>query len=188
MADRKLHVLGFAGSLRRNSFNRGLLRAAIEVAPADLEIEIFDLTPIPLYNADVEEKGIPEAVAAFKNKIAAADALLIAVAEYNYSVSGVLKNAIDWASRPPNQTPLKRKPAALMGVSGGQVGTARAQLSLRQSFVFTETLVLPKPEIYIPFGAQSFDESGNLKDEKIRGRVKELLEFLARWVRQLRAA
>ena len=186
MAGDQLRVLGFAGSLRRNSFNRGLLRAAVEVRPESMEIEIFDLAPLPLYNGDVEEKGLPEAVAAFKDKVRAADALLIAVPEYNYSVSGVLKNAIDWASRPPNQSPLQKKPAALMGASGGQMGTARAQLSLRQSFVFTETLALPKPEIYIPFAAQSFEANGDLKDDKIRERVKLLLEALARWARQLR--
>src|SRR5215470_13926892 len=145
MAGEKLHVLGFAGSLRKTSFNRGLLRAAVDAAPAGMEIETFDLTPIPSYNADVEEKGLPAPVAEFKEKIRAADALLIATPEYNYSVPGLLKNAIDWASRPSNQSPLQKKPAALMGASGGQMGTARAQLALRQSFVFTETLVLPKP-------------------------------------------
>jgi chromate reductase len=186
MAGEKLHVLGFAGSLRRNSFNRGLLRAAVDAAPAGIEIETFDLTPIPLYNADVEEKGLPPPVAEFKDKIRAADALLIATPEYNYSVPGLLKNAIDWASRPANQSPLQKKPAALMGASGGQMGTARAQLALRQSFVFTETLVLPKPDIYVSHAAKSFDAEGNLTDEKLRERVKMLLEALARWVVLLR--
>ncbi|HTM09111.1 MAG TPA: NADPH-dependent FMN reductase [Verrucomicrobiae bacterium] len=186
MAGENLRVLGFAGSLRRQSYNRGLLRAAVEAAPAGVAIETFDLTPIPLYNADVEEKGLPPAVAQFKEKIRAADALLIVTPEYNYSVPGVLKNAIDWASRPANESPLQKKPAALMGASGGQMGTARAQLALRQSFVFTETLVLPKPDIYVPHAAKSFDAEGNLTDEKLRARIKTLLEALVRWVVLLR--
>jgi chromate reductase len=182
----KLRVLAFAGSLRRNSFNRGLIRAAVAVAPQGMVLETFDLAPIPLYNADVEEKGLPPAVAEFKEKIRAADALLIATPEYNYSVPGLLKNAIDWASRPPNQSPLQKKPAAIMGASGGQMGTARAQLALRQSFVFTETLVLPKPDIYVSHAAKSFDAEGNLTDEKLRERIKMLLDALARWVVLLR--
>src|ERR1051326_7332731 len=103
MAADKLRVLAFAGSLRRNSYNRGLIRAALQVAPEGMAIETFDLAPIPLYNSDVEEKGLPPPVAEFKEKIRAADALLIATPEYNYSVPGLLKNAIDWASRPANQ-------------------------------------------------------------------------------------
>src|SRR4051794_15906328 len=186
MAGEKLHLLAFAGSLRRRSFNRGLIRAAAEVVPAGIEIETFDLAPIPLYNGDVEEQGLPQPVADFKDKIRAADALLIATPEYNYSIPGVLKNAIDWASRPPNQSPLQRKPVALMGASPGQVGTARAQLALRQSFVFTETLVLPKPEIFVSFAAHSFDAEGNLKDDKIRERIEAQLDALARWINQLR--
>jgi chromate reductase len=186
MAGEKLRVLGFAGSLRQKSFNRGLIRAAVEVAPEGMAIETFDLTPIPLYNADVEEKGLPLPVAEFKEKIRAADALLIATPEYNYSVPGLLKNAIDWASRPANQSPLQKKPAALMGASGGQMGTARAQLALRQSFVFTETLVLPKPDIYVSHAAKSFDAEGNLTDEKLRERIRMLLDALARWVVLLR--
>src|SRR4051794_12733755 len=119
MAGEKLHLLAFAGSLRRRSFNRGLIRAAVEVVPAGIEIETFDLAPIPLYNGDVEEQGLPQPVADFKDKIRAADALLIATPEYNYSIPGVLKNAIDWASRPPTPSPLQRKPVALMGASAG---------------------------------------------------------------------
>src|ERR1043166_6742410 len=136
MAAHKLRVLAFAGSLRWKSYNRGLIRAAVHAAPEGTAIGRVGLAPIPLYNADVDEQGLPPAVAHFKEKIRAADALLIATPEYNYSVTGVLKNAIDWASRPSNQSPLQKKPAALMGASGGQMGTARAQLALRQSFVF----------------------------------------------------
>ena len=133
--NRTLHVLGFAGSLRQGSYNRALLRAAKELAPEGMVIDIFDLTPIPLYNADVEAKGDPEAVAAFKAAIRRADALLIACPEYNHGVPGVLKNAIDWASRPPRSAALDRKPLALMGASPGMTGSARGQSQLRQAFV-----------------------------------------------------
>jgi len=186
MAADKWRVLAFAGSLRRNSYNRGLVRAAVQAAPEGMVIETFDLAPIPLYNTDVEERGLPPPVADFKEKIRAADALLIATPEYNYSVPGVLKNAIDWASRPSNQSPLQKKPAAIMGASGGQMGTARAQLALRQSFVFTETLVLPKPDIYVSHAAKSFDAEGNITDEKLHERIKMLLDALVRWVVLLR--
>ena len=185
MVGAELRILAFAGSLRRYSFNRGLIRAAIEVAPSNVEIRTFDLAPIPLYDADVEEAGDPPPVREFKAEIRQADALLIATPEYNYSVSGVLKNAIDWASRPPQTTVLRRKPAAVMGASAGPQGTARAQLALRQSFLFTETLVLPKPELYIPHANQTFDEQGNLKDESLRQRIKALVEALVSWTKQL---
>jgi chromate reductase len=132
-----IRVLGFAGSLRRGSYNRALLRAAQELAPAGMTIEVSDLAPIPLYNADVEAEGDPEPVAAFKAAIRRADALLIACPEYNHGVPGVLKNAIDWASRPPRSAALDRKPLALMGASPGMTGSARGQSQLRQAFVFT---------------------------------------------------
>src|SRR5205814_8833807 len=123
---------GIAGSLRTGSYNRALLRAAQELAPAGLELLTFDLAPIPLYDGDVEAQGDPEPVGALKTAIRDADALLIVTPEYNYGVPGVLKNAIDWASRPPGQSPLNGKPAALMGATPGMTGTARAQLQIRQ--------------------------------------------------------
>jgi chromate reductase, NAD(P)H dehydrogenase (quinone) len=125
-------MVGIAGSLRVASYNRGLLRAAQDVAPAGMTITICDLAPIPLYNADVEAQGDPLPVAELKAAVREADALLIAVPEYNYGVSGVLKNTIDWLSRPPGRSVLHQKPAALMGASPGMAGTARAQLQLRQ--------------------------------------------------------
>src|SRR5262245_31094047 len=149
-----LKVAGICGSLRAASLNRGLLSAAAELAPAGMEIAIYNrLGDIPPYNEDVFAKGDPEPVADLKNFIANADALLIATPEYNYGVPGVLKNAIDWASRPAGKTPLNRKPAALMGCSPGLGGTIRAQHSLRQSFVFTETHVMSQPEIKVPSAA-----------------------------------
>lgn len=180
-------IVAFAGSLRRHSYNRGLLRAAAELIPAGVEIKICDLTSIPLYNGDVEAQGDPEPVKKFKEDIRAAEALLIAVPEYNYSVSGVLKNAIDWASRPAQTSVLKRKPVALVGASQGAQGTARAQLVLRQSFVFTECLVMPKPELYIPHATEHFDEEGNLRSESLRERLRAVVEGVVAWGRKIGA-
>src|SRR5579859_2585336 len=124
-------VLGIAGSLRKGSYNKLALRAAVELKPADMEIESFDIAPIPLYDEDLRERGFPPVVQDLREKIRSADALLIVTPEHNYSMPGVLKNAIDWASRPPQQ-PLNGKPAAIMGASTGRLGTARAQYHLRQ--------------------------------------------------------
>jgi chromate reductase len=182
-----LHILGICGSLRARSFNRGLLEAAIEIAPAELAITIFDgLGAIPPYNADVEAEGDPAPVAAFKAAIRDADALLIATPEYNYGVPGVLKNAIDWASRPPGKSVLNRKPAAIMGASMGGTGTARAQLALRQSFVFTETHALLRPEVLVARAQDKVDAQGRLTDEATRKMVRQLLEALRDWAPRFR--
>jgi len=181
-----VRVLGIAGSLRAASFNRALLRAAQELAPGGMEIGIFDIAPIPLYNADVEAKGDPEPVAALKTAIREADALLIVTPEYNFGVPGVLKNAIDWASRPPAQTPLRGKPAAIMGATPGQGGTIRAQMQLRQAFVFTQTIALLQPEVLVTKAHEKFDKDGRLIDELTRGFVKKQLEALMDWTLRLR--
>jgi len=183
---KNLHLLGFSGSLRRGSFNSALLRAAAELLPEGVALEVLDLSPIPLYNRDVETAGTPEAVQNFKARIAAADALLIATPEYNYSIPGVLKNAIDWASRPPKDTPLSGKPLAIMGASGGGSGTMRAQMHLRHVAVFTNMLPLNKPEVYVTRAAEKFDAQGRLIDEPTRQRVRELLAALRDWTRRLR--
>ncbi len=176
-------VLGIAGSLRSGSLNRSLLRAAEELVPAGMEIQVFEgLGQIPPYNVDVESQGDPAPVAAWKEAIASADALLFVTPEYNYAVPGVLKNAFDWASRPPGKSPLNRKPAGIMGVSGGNSGTARAQLALRQSFVFTETYGMLRPEILVPRGAEKFDAEGRLTDERTREAVRKFLAALLEWV------
>jgi chromate reductase len=178
-----IRVAGIVGSLREGSLNKGLLRAATELAPAGMEIEIYTrLGDIPPYNDDVFMKGDPEPVADLKNFIGGADALLISTPEYNYGVPGVLKNAIDWASRPAGKSALNRKPAALMGCSPGLGGTIRAQHSLRQSFVFTETHVMSQPEIKIPSAAALFDASAKLTDENTRQYVKKFLEAFAKWI------
>ena len=187
MSDEPLRILGIAGSLRRASYNRGLLREAVAVAPADVRVDVFDLTPIPLYNADVEAQGDPEPVAALKSAIGAADALLIATPEYNYSIPGVLKNAIDWASRPPATSVLLGKPIALMGASPGRFGSVRAQLALRQVSVFTDSLVMIHPELMVSGARELFDADGNVRDEATRERVRRQVNGLVDWTRRLRA-
>jgi len=182
---RLLRVLGFAGSLRAASYNRMLLRAAVELAPEGMEIEIFDIGGIPLYNEDVEAAGTPPAVEAFRAAIRRADALLIATPEYNHGVPGVLKNAVDWASRPPRNSALAGKPAAVFGASPGATGTARAQTQLRASFVFTDTPVLPQPEVLVFRAHEKFDADGRLSDEPTRVFVGRLLVALADWTRRL---
>lgn len=152
-----------------------------------MTLETFDLAPIPPFNADVEEAGRPPAVEAFRARIRAADALLIACPEYNYSISGVLKNAIDWASRskPGDPQPLDGKPAAIMGAGGG-MGTGRAQYHLRQVAVFVNLLPLNKPELFVQRAQERFDADGNLTDERVRGSVAALVRALAAWTRRLR--
>ena len=181
-----LVVCGIAGSLRRGSYNRALLRAAQELAPPDVEIRIFDrMAEIPLYNHDVEAEGVPEPVQALKRAIGEADALLFATPEYNHGVPGVLKNAIDWASRPARASVLSGKPAAILGASTGITGTARAQSQLREAFVFTNTPALLQPEILVYRAKEKFDEEGRLTDDKTREFVGKLLHALADWSRQL---
>ena len=180
-----MKFLGICGSLRRESFNRKLLRAAIEMLPEGHTIEVFDLAPIPLYNNDVYELGFPPPVVAFREAVRGADALLIATPEYNYSVPGVLKNAIDWASRPPRGSALHHEPVALMGASPGGFGTVRSQLALRQVFLFTKSIVLPEPELYVSAAHEKFDRDGNLEDDETRRRIRALLEALVAWTRRV---
>ncbi len=180
-----IHVLGISGSLRKHSVNTGLLRAAQLLLPEDMALDIYELTNIPLFNEDLMAAGIPEAVKDFKARIAAADALLIATPEYNYSISGVLKNAIDWASRPPKESPLNDKPIAIMG-AGGMMGTVRAQAHLRQVAVFTNMHPLNKPEVTIQRAHEKFDAEGNLTDEPSRQMVQQLLIALDAWTRRLK--
>ncbi|MGH8307668.1 MAG: NADPH-dependent FMN reductase [Gammaproteobacteria bacterium] len=179
-----LKILGISGSLRKDSYNKLALKAAIELKPADMEIEAFDITPIPVYNEDVREKGFPPVVEQFRDKIRRADALLIVTPEYNYSVPGVLKNAIDWASRPPDQ-PFNDKPVAIMGASGSLLGTARAQYDLRRSCVFLNMHPINKPEVMIAMAQNKFDAGGRLTDETARKLIAELLANLAAWTRRL---
>jgi len=171
-----IHILGFAGSLRQKSYNKALLKVAREYLPEDAELEVIPLDDIPLFNEDLVPDP-PEPVRTFKKKISEANALLIAVAEYNYSVSGVLKNAIDWASWPIQTTPLKGKLAAIMG-TGGRFGTVRAQLNFRQTLLYTDTRVLLKPEVYIEKNWEKFDSEGNLTDQSARQSIEALVTAL----------
>lgn len=183
----KIRVLGFSGSLRKASHNTGALQAALELVPAEMELEIFNIAPIPLYNHDVsEQEGFPLAVEEFRQKIAAAAALLIVTPEYNYSIPGVLKNAIDWASRPPNQ-PFNGKPVAIMGAGAG-FGTARAQYHLRQVCFYLNMFPLNKPEVMIQRTWEKFDADGRLTDEETRKQIKALLEALVPWAQRFKVA
>ena len=173
--------VGFAGSLRRASYNRGLIRAAVDLAPSGIDIEVLDLGDLPLYNQDVEDAGEPATVVAFKQAIARADALLVATPEYNHGVPGVLKNAIDWASRPRVSSPLRDKAVAVMGASPGHGSTARAQAQLRDAFVFTGACVMPLPELLIGSAGEHFDRDGNLTDPALRASLVELVDALRAW-------
>jgi chromate reductase len=181
-----LNVVGIAGSLRRGSYNRGLIRAAIDLAPAGMRVTTQELDDLPMFNADIEADGDPGPVRRLKDAIGAADALLIATPEYNRCVPGVLKNAIDWASRPARQSVLTNKPVAIIGASTGGGGTARAQAHLRDGLGYTNGLVLPQPEVLVPFAASRFDDAGNLHDDETKDALGDLLVALAEWVRQLR--
>ena len=181
----KIHVLGISGSLRQASWNSGLLRAAGSVLPEGMALEIADLADIPLYNQDHDGPSAPEAVKQLKERIRAADALLIATPEYNASIPGVLKNAIDWASRPMSESPFSGKPLAIMG-AGGISGTIRAQLALRQISTSLNTLPLNRPAVQIMRSWEKFDAEGNLTDEQARQDIRALLEALAAWTRRLR--
>jgi chromate reductase len=181
-----IHVLGFSGSLRKGSFNSAALRAAMAVLPEDVTMEIFDLSPLPLYNQDLEAAGIPASVQAFKARLAAADALLIATPEHNYSVTAALKNAVDWASRPPGQSPLPGKPVAILGASRGMLGTFRAQYHLRQILVSLDMHPVNRPEVIIGKAAERFDAEGHLTDQATRDIIASLMEALTAWTRRLR--
>jgi chromate reductase, NAD(P)H dehydrogenase (quinone) len=179
-----MKLLGISGSLRRGSINSAVLRAAIEFAPAGLTIERFDLAPIPLYDGDVEVAGLPAAVVAFREAIAAADALLIVTPEYNSGIPGVLKNAIDWASRGADQ-PFDGKPIAIVTASPGRLGGARCQLQLRQCFVPLNGRVMVQPELMIAGANRLIDTEGRLSDEDTRTRLSRVVEALAMWTRTL---
>jgi chromate reductase, NAD(P)H dehydrogenase (quinone) len=175
-----MKILAIPGSLRDGSYNRLLIHAAEELAPAGVEIETFDIDDIPLYNQDEDSPSEPEPVARFRAAIRDADALLLSTPEYNYSVPGVLKNAIDWASRPYGNAPLTGKPVAIMGASTGMSGTMRAQLAWRPVFLFTDSPMVGKPEVYVAQAGQKFDREGRLVDETARTLIRQLLENLVK--------
>ena len=176
---RVFNVVGFAGSLRRESYNRALLRAATELAPPALHIVTHELDAIPLYNGDIEAAGVPPSVMQLRDAIRQADGLLIATPEYNHGVPGVLKNAIDWLSRPPRGSALDGKVAALMGASPGVTATARSQSQLRQAFVFTNTYALLQPDDRVGRAHEKFDADGRLVDQKTRDFLATFLQRFA---------
>ena len=181
---REIKVFAISGSLRRGSFNSAALRAARTLAPEGVAIEIGDISGVPIYNDDVRQLGMPEPVVALADAIRAADAVLIATPEYNYSIPGVLKNAIDWISRtaPP---PFADKPVAILGASPGMIGTARAQYDLRKVFVFLDARVLNKPEVMIGGAAAKFDAAGELIDAATRDFIGKQLVALRDWALRL---
>jgi chromate reductase len=178
-------VLGFAGSLRKDSFNRALLRAAQKFAPPEVSVEIFEVGGLPLFNQD-EEQNMPQPVRSFKDKIEGADAVLLVTPEYNYSVSGVLKNAIDWASRPYGANSFNDKPVAIMGATIGNIGTARAQYHLRQILVYLNAHALNNPEVMVSSAQDKF-KNGELIDEHTQQKLREQLSALATWAKRLEA-
>lgn len=177
-------VLGICGSLRRGSYNMMALKTAIGLKPTGMIVTVADISQIPLYDEDVRAQGFPPAVETLRRQIAAADALLFACPEYNYSMTGVLKNAIDWASRPPDQ-PFAGKPCAIIGAAAGMAGSARAQYDLRRSCVFLDMHPLNKPEVLIGQAHTKFDTDGNLLDEVARNLIRDAMANLAAWARQL---
>jgi chromate reductase len=184
----ELHVVGFAGSLRRESFNRALLEAARQIAPVGMSIDLVEIGQLPFYNADIEQEGDPPSVVGFKAVLQEADGVLIATPEYNSGIPGVLTNAIDWASRLPGRAPLTSKPVALMGASPGQIGTARAQVHLRQILDHVHARVLPPPEVLLARAHEKFDAQRQLTDEVARKVLATLLDRFARWIHRERAA
>ncbi len=181
---KQIRILGIAGSLRRESYNRAALRAATHLVPEGASIEIFELDGIPGFNED-EEQNPPAKVVELKRRIREADAILIVTPEYNYSVPGVLKNAIDWASRPYGDSAWNGKPAAIMGASIGAIATARAQYHLRQMFVFLNMFPINQPEVMIGNASERFDAAGNLTDDTTKNFIRQLLQTLVEWTRQI---
>jgi chromate reductase len=182
--ERKVKILGLVGSLRKGSYNKALMRAAQELKPEEVSLEVFDLEGIPPFNQDLENQP-PQIVRNFKAKIKEADALLIASPEYNYSIPGVLKNAIDWASRPYLDKVFEGKPVAIMSASTGRLGGARAQYHLRQTFVFLNMYPINKPEVMLSSAKENVDDNGRLTNEETRELIRGLLEALVEWTKKL---
>jgi chromate reductase len=182
----ELKFLGFVGSLRKDSFNRRLMRAAMQLLPDGVTLEVFEIADVPLFNQDFERTP-PDIVKQLKAKIRAADAILFVSPEYNYSIPGVLKNAIDWASRPPSDNVWDGKPVAVMSASTSKLGGARMQYHLRQVFVWLNMHPINRPEFMLAGAASYFDAQGNLEDEDTRDRIRDLLNALADWTIKLKS-
>ena len=184
--DRKpFRILAVAGSLRQGSYDRGLLRAAQELAPEWVEVQFFDIGQLPFFNEDVEAAGDPEQVRRFKDAIATSNAVLIATPEYNGAVPGVLANAIDWASRPSGRSGLRNKPVAVMGAVLGQSGSANAQATLRGVLGRIGAIVVPDPQVLVPHASRLFDEQVDVRDEGTREEIRQLVDAVAHWCRRV---
>lgn len=177
-----MKILAFAGSLRKKSFNKALLRAAKELAPEDMNIKLFDLEGLPLFNADLEAHGDPKKVKEFKEAILETDGILIASPEYNNGITGVTKNAIDWASRPATDMPISGKPVGILGASPGITGTARSQDQLRQSLKSLNVFCMPQPEILVFRAHKKFNDEGILSDDTTRKYLGIYLDRFWEWV------
>ena len=185
MDNKEFRILALAGSLRQGSYNRGLLRAAGELAPDWVKVQFFDIGTLPFFNEDLEAPTDPEVVRQFKEAISRANAILIATPEYNGAVPGVLANAIDWASRPTSRSVLRNKPVAVMGAVLGRSGSANAQAALRGVLSRVGAVVVPDPQVLVPHASRLFDEQVNLRDEDTREEVRQLVEAVAHWCRRV---
>lgn len=184
--DETIDVLAVSGSLRRSSYNRGLLEAATELAPEGMRIRLFKLSSLPLYNQDLEVEGPPAPAQAWTDAVAKSDGLLIATPEYNYSTSAAIKNAIEWASRPHRGSPLDGKPVALMGATPGRSGTARAQAQLRQMLAEPGASLVAEPEVLVSGARHKFDDNRNLTDPETRDQIRGLLVALGEAIQSSR--
>jgi len=182
----RIEIAAIVGSLRRNSYNRGLLRTAMLLQPEDMRLVELSINTLPFYNEDLETPSDPPLVSDFKQALRRADGLLICSPEYTYSIPGVLKNALDWASRPAGRSVLRGKPIGLMGAAVGRSGTMRGQLHLRQIFVQMGAVVIPEPEVFVTFAPDKFNQLGELTDQTSRDLIEQLLANLADWAVLLR--
>jgi chromate reductase len=182
----KMKIIGISGSLRHNSYNTALLRAAQGLMPDEAELEIVEIKDLPLYNEDLEA-NLPAAVVAFKEQVKTAEAIIFASPEYNYSFSGVLKNALDWASRPYGQNSFDNKPALIVGASMGNIATARMQYQLRQVLVGLNVQTLNHPEVLIGSVQNKISADGQITDDDTGAKLKEALTALIAWTKKLSA-
>jgi len=182
-----MKILAIQGSLRVGSNNRKLLKIVLEHLPSGVTGEIYELNEIPLFNGDVYDKGFPDPVDRLREKVRMADDIIISTPEYNYSISGVLKNAIDWASLAPQQ-PFKGKPVGIVSTSSGLFGGVRSQGHIRQVLQYLECVTMPKPELIVPQGQLKFDEAGKLTDEKTMKAVEAFTTAFVGWVTKMKNA
>jgi chromate reductase len=182
VSERRIEIVALVGSLRRQSYNRGLLRSAMLSQPPDMHIHEIPIAGLPFFDEDLEAKGDPPTVRDLKQALARADGVIIVTPEYGYSIPGVLKNALDWASRPTGRSALRGKPVAIMGASIGRSGTMRAQLHLRQVLLHMGAITIPEPEIYVTFAPDKFNGFGELADKTALDQTRQLVQNLHDWV------